>query len=108
MLLRRNAIAKGIFRKAWPTRERRKLGDPKAEPQFRWREWGPWSKCFRVARRGDVMVNSERLVGADPSGSLGVLGKYRLIAKLGQGGMAGVFLAAAGGPLSMSKLCVVK
>ena len=37
-----------------------------------------------------------------------VLGKYRLLAKLGSGGMADVFLAVARGPQGFSKLVVVK
>jgi serine/threonine protein kinase len=37
-----------------------------------------------------------------------VLGKYRMIAKLGRGGMADVFLAAAKGLASFNKLVVVK
>src|SRR5690349_1521498 len=39
-----------------------------------------------------------------PSG----LGKYRLIAELGRGGMADVYLAAAAGPGGFSKLLVIK
>src|SRR5690349_11607271 len=35
-------------------------------------------------------------------------GRYRLIAKLGQGGMAEVFLAAHRGPLGFEKLVVIK
>lgn len=37
-----------------------------------------------------------------------ILGKYRLVAKLGYGGMAEVFLAMARGPASFSKLVVLK
>src|SRR3954468_6767784 len=36
------------------------------------------------------------------------LGKYRLIAKLGQGGAASVYLAMASGPAGVNKLLVVK
>src|SRR6185295_2180862 len=36
------------------------------------------------------------------------LGKYRLIAELGHGGMAEVFLAVARGPAGFNKLVVVK
>ena len=45
-------------------------------------------------------------MGADHSS----LGKYRIIAELGHGGMADVFLAVAGGPagLGFSKLVVIK
>src|SRR6185503_80955 len=35
-------------------------------------------------------------------------GKYHLIAKLGQGGMADVFLAIARGPVGFNKLAVIK
>ncbi len=37
-----------------------------------------------------------------------MIGKYRLIAELGHGGMAEVFLAVARGPAGFNKLCVVK
>lgn len=40
--------------------------------------------------------------------SKNVLHKYRIIAQLGRGGMADVYLAAAGGPGGFSKLLVVK
>lgn len=44
----------------------------------------------------------ERAFGAN------VLGKYRLIAELGHGGMAEVFLAVAHGPAGFNKLTVIK
>ena len=37
-----------------------------------------------------------------------IAGKYQVIAKLGEGGMASVFLAAAHGPVGFSKLSVLK
>jgi len=40
--------------------------------------------------------------------SANVLGKYRLIAELGHGGMAEVFLAVAQGPAGFNKLTVIK
>jgi eukaryotic-like serine/threonine-protein kinase len=46
------------------------------------------------------------MAGTD-SGS-GALGKYRLIAELGHGGMAEVYLALASGPAGFNKLVVVK
>ena len=46
------------------------------------------------------------MAGTD-SGS-GALGKYRLIAELGHGGMAEVYLALASGPAGFNKLLVVK
>jgi len=36
------------------------------------------------------------------------IGKYRLIAKVGRGGMAGVYLAVARGPVGFNKLVVIK
>ena len=36
------------------------------------------------------------------------IGKYRIIAKLGQGGMASVFLSVVPGPMGVNKLLVVK
>jgi serine/threonine protein kinase len=36
------------------------------------------------------------------------LGKYRIIARLGQGGMASVFLSVAAGPIGFNKLLVLK
>jgi serine/threonine-protein kinase len=47
-------------------------------------------------------VHPPDMVGVD------FLGKYELIAKLGRGGMADVFLAAAAGPHAFNKLVVVK
>ncbi|HLM75535.1 MAG TPA: serine/threonine-protein kinase, partial [Polyangiaceae bacterium] len=44
--------------------------------------------------------------GAVPEGS--ILDKYRLIAELGHGGMAEVFLAVASGPAGFNKLVVIK
>jgi serine/threonine-protein kinase len=44
--------------------------------------------------------------GAIPEGS--ILDKYRLIAELGHGGMAEVFLAVASGPAGFNKLVVIK
>ena len=38
----------------------------------------------------------------------GALGKYQLIAELGHGGMAEVFLALAAGPANFNKLAVIK
>ena len=37
-----------------------------------------------------------------------MLGKYRLLAELGQGGMAKVYLALAQGPAGFNKLVVLK
>src|SRR3954469_20722025 len=42
------------------------------------------------------------------SGGANSLGKYRLIAELGHGGMAEVFLAVVRGPAGFNKLVVVK
>src|SRR6201996_3149310 len=42
------------------------------------------------------------------SGSGNSLGKYRLIAELGHGGMAEVFLAVVRGPAGFNKLVVIK
>jgi eukaryotic-like serine/threonine-protein kinase len=44
----------------------------------------------------------------EPEDRLGFVGKYRLLAKLGQGGMANVFLAVSQGPAAFNKLVVVK
>lgn len=52
------------------------------------------------------MADKDRHPSAAVNGE--VLGKYRLIAKLGQGGMADVFLAVAQGPASFKKLVVIK
>ncbi|HEX5658383.1 MAG TPA: serine/threonine-protein kinase [Polyangiales bacterium] len=47
--------------------------------------------------------------GSVPAGAeLGVFGKYHLIASLGQGGMANVFLALMPGPSGFNKLLVIK
>jgi eukaryotic-like serine/threonine-protein kinase len=47
--------------------------------------------------------------GSVPAGAeLGLFGKYHLIASLGQGGMANVFLALMAGPSGFNKLLVIK
>jgi serine/threonine protein kinase len=54
------------------------------------------------------MAKKDQQTSATAQGEAPVLGKYRLIAKLGQGGMADVFLAVAQGPASFKKLVVIK
>ncbi|MET0283845.1 MAG: serine/threonine-protein kinase [Polyangiales bacterium] len=52
------------------------------------------------------MQNSQ---GSTPAGAeLGAFGKYHLIASLGQGGMANVYLALMAGPSGFNKLLVIK
>src|SRR4051794_19884526 len=50
------------------------------------------------------MVEAQARSGADPN----VLGKYRLIAELGHGGMAEVYLAVVRGVAGFNKLMVIK
>lgn len=50
----------------------------------------------------------EQSISQGARGNFGSLGKYRLIAKLGHGGMADVFLAVVHGPASFNKLVVLK
>ncbi len=45
---------------------------------------------------------------ASSTGGSSSLGKYRLIAELGHGGMAEVFLAVVRGPAGFNKLVVIK
>ena len=52
-------------------------------------------------------ANAEPPVRAGSTGSLN-FGKYRLIASIGHGGMADVFLAVSSGPAGFSKLQVIK
>ncbi|WP_437485976.1 serine/threonine-protein kinase [Sorangium sp. So ce1014] len=47
-------------------------------------------------------------ISTNKQASSSLLGRYRLIAKLGRGGMADVFLAVSRGPGSFNKLVVVK
>lgn len=54
----------------------------------------------------EVSNVSQSPEGAVPEG--GILDKYRLIAELGHGGMAEVFLAVASGPAGFNKLVVIK
>jgi serine/threonine protein kinase len=44
----------------------------------------------------------------EPNAQPAIAGKYQLLARLGQGGMADVFLAVARGPLGFNKLVVLK
>jgi serine/threonine protein kinase len=54
------------------------------------------------------MTDREQRVSLTAQRGLPILGKYRAIAKLGQGGMADVYLAAAPAPGSVTKLVVIK
>jgi serine/threonine-protein kinase len=53
-----------------------------------------------------VTYSSEATV--EPPAPAALAGKYQLLARLGQGGMADVFLAVARGPLGFNKLVVLK
>jgi serine/threonine protein kinase len=54
------------------------------------------------------MQNSVSSGGVPEAGDVGAFGKYNLIASLGQGGMANVFLALMAGPSGFNKLLVIK
>src|SRR5512140_4001368 len=53
-------------------------------------------------------TNSEGSKAEGTEAASGALGKYQLIAELGHGGMAQVFLALASGPAGFEKLVVIK
>ncbi|MFS8068520.1 MAG: protein kinase, partial [Byssovorax sp.] len=50
------------------------------------------------------------MAGSETAATTGAagLGKHRLLAELGHGGMAEVFLAVIGGPAGFNKLLVIK
>ena len=48
------------------------------------------------------------MAGPETTTGAGELSKYRLIAELGHGGMAEVYLALASGPAGFNKLAVLK
>ncbi|WP_437715292.1 serine/threonine-protein kinase [Sorangium sp. So ce448] len=54
------------------------------------------------------MNSGGQTISSTQQASNSLLGRYRLIAKLGRGGMADVFLAVSRGPGSFNKLVVVK
>ncbi|MDW8248116.1 MAG: serine/threonine-protein kinase [Myxococcales bacterium] len=59
--------------------------------------------CLKAERGEGTMINMS-LNSRDPGG----LGKYRVIAELGHGGMADVYLAVVKGPVGFNKLIVIK
>ena len=64
------------------------------------------AKAAAAAGLGIELVSEP---SAEPTQSIGAgLGRYRLIASLGHGGMADVFLGVAEGPVGFSKLQVIK
>ncbi|MDP2343963.1 MAG: protein kinase, partial [Deltaproteobacteria bacterium] len=61
-------------------------------------------------RTGAMMVQSQVMMpsSSSSSSSLGKLGRYNLVSKLGKGGMAEVFLATQDGPAGFQKQVVIK
>src|SRR5215212_10124416 len=72
-----------------------------------------WSHSANVRKKRTAMTapqatHSEGSRTEGTEAASGALGKYRLIAELGHGGMAQVFLALARGPAGFNKLAVIK
>src|ERR1044071_1850916 len=69
------------------------------------------SPCMDTLRLRQVRLQSmgvQRVALMRDGRSQNAIGKYQLIASLGQGGMAKVYLALVAGPAGVNKLMVVK
>src|SRR5262245_30106186 len=66
-------------------------------------------RASRVTRRPPGLYCGREMLGLRGElGALEAVGRYRIVLPLGQGGTADVYLAAADGPNSFTKLVVVK
>jgi serine/threonine protein kinase len=82
--------------------------DQSGAPDYFWASSSPRDAWPPSARQRGTQWGLHVALPVDEAPQETSLGRYNLIASLGQGGMANVYLAAVGGPGSFNKLLVIK